>query len=111
MDETTMMVMVCALFILICIVIVVVGIKQDKKKPFKIQKRVLSNGSVQLEIPNFYKKNQDIMDEFYKKYEINNIITLDGKEYVVCDMKKVFHNDSMIKPTQFVMCIYLAAIE
>ena len=106
-----MMVLVCALFILICIVIVVVGIKQDKKKPFKIQKRVLSNGSVQLEISNFYNKNQDIMDEFYKKYEINNTISMDDKEYVVCDMKKVFHNDSMLKPTQFVMCIYLEAVD
>lgn len=105
MDQTERILLVCGVFIILCFLIAVICIKQDKKLPFKINERYLSDGSVQLEVLNFYNKDKKIMDEFYQKYSIGNVIFLDSQEFVISDMKKI-RRDTLFT-FQYVMNIYL----
>lgn len=105
MDQTERFVLVCGIFIIICLIIVVAGIRQDKKIPFKIQKRYLSDGSVQLEVLRFHEKNKEIMDKFYQIYSVGNIIFLGDQEFMISDMKKT-RRDTLFS-SQYVMNIYL----
>lgn len=105
MDQTERIVLVCGVFIIICLIIVVAGIRQDKKIPFQIQKRYLSDGSVQLEVLRFHEKNKEIMDKFYQIYSVGNIIFLGDQEFVISDMKKT-RIDTLFS-SQYVMNIYL----
>lgn len=109
MDETKIIVVICGVFIVICLIIIVVGMKHYKKTPFKIHKRYLSDGSVQLEVKNFGKRNKEIMDEFYRNYSIGNIIFLDGKEFLIKDMKKVRRDTTF--SSQYVMNIYVEDVK
>lgn len=109
MDETTIMVTVCVIFIIVCVIIIVIGLKQYKRTPFKVYKRMLSDGSVQLEVPRFGNKHKMIMGEFEQKYQIGNNIHLDGREYIITDMKKI-RRDSLTS-SQYVMNIYLEDIK
>lgn len=105
MDETEVILIICGVFIIICLLIIVVGMKRYKRTPFKIHTRYLSDGSVQLEVEDFGKRNKEIMEEFYRKYSIGNKIFLDGREFLIKDMKKV-RRDSIVT-SQYVMNIYL----
>lgn len=105
MDQTERILLVGGVLIILCLIIAVIGIKQDKKIPFKINKRYLSDGSVQLEVLKFYKKNKKIMDEFYQRYSIGNVIFLDGQDFIISDMKKI-RRDTLFT-SQYVMNIYL----
>lgn len=105
MDETEIILIICGTFIVICLLIIFVGMKQFRGTPFKINKRYLSDGSIQLEVQRFGNKKKNIMDEFYRKYSIGNKIFFDGKEFLIIDMKKV-RRDTMFS-SQYVMNIYL----
>lgn len=43
MDQTERILLVCGVFIILCFIIAVIGINQDKKIPFKINERYLSD--------------------------------------------------------------------
>ena len=96
---------VCGCVILIGLIIVIVGTRKFRNTPYKVQTIVLSDGSIQLEVPDFQKKKKEVTESFLQQYNVGRPLRINGKEYRIIDRKKVLRNTPL--KSQFVMVIYL----